>query len=334
MGELLGNKDGFFAIDKKKFYQACDLGMNAAVSYLVICNGSDKSNSKSSWSVNAIEKYTKISRSRAKEAVDKLIAEGIIIQIKGGTKPRYQVMNASKGKLNPKEVIWLSNGIVQSVIGELPALERIRQTQDVMILRLFVDLYLEQNLVDDGGIARYVYRTKYGRTPLGEQGIYRIYGFKSESCWMTWGEITKPHYNHDDEEKRAELFFQRIKILLELGLVNEIPYLCDSDTGEGEPLYPLDGGVGQIARDAACAMLSVYKSESEAEQVYDFQQVIPVPKHMTNAAVMGIYQLRHKPHTKLTGRWFVESSKQREEAFTLYRKLYADATKSTESAPF
>jgi|SRR5271163_2730353 len=61
--------------------------------------------------------------------------------------------------------IWPPNELVISAAGETPPIELIiiRQTQDVMRLRLFIDLYHAQNLRDDGGISRKITWEEYER---------------------------------------------------------------------------------------------------------------------------------------------------------------------------
>jgi hypothetical protein len=54
-------KEWLFAIDLTVFRKAHQGGLNQSVCYLVLARGTGKDNSKSSWSINAIERYTGIS---------------------------------------------------------------------------------------------------------------------------------------------------------------------------------------------------------------------------------------------------------------------------------
>ena len=91
---MKGNKSGFFAIYKNDFYRACNLGMNAAVAYLVLSTGTDKTNKFTSWSVNAIESYTGIGRKRAQLAIQVLLHNGLIRKLNVGTeRPRYEILH-------------------------------------------------------------------------------------------------------------------------------------------------------------------------------------------------------------------------------------------------
>jgi hypothetical protein len=54
--------------------------------------GTGKSNRETAWSVQAIETYTSISRGRAHEAVSVLIKDGVVRKLRGGTKPKYELV--------------------------------------------------------------------------------------------------------------------------------------------------------------------------------------------------------------------------------------------------
>jgi hypothetical protein len=84
----------FFAVDRRTFARACDLGMNAMVAYLVLGCGSDRENRHTTWSIDAIERYTGVSRSRAHKAVDALSKAKIVRVIQEGTRPRYELAPA------------------------------------------------------------------------------------------------------------------------------------------------------------------------------------------------------------------------------------------------
>jgi hypothetical protein len=66
------SQKGFFLVDRRAWAYVCKLGMNAAVAYLVIASGTRGANRNSRWSIHSIENRTGISRSRAKEAIQKL----------------------------------------------------------------------------------------------------------------------------------------------------------------------------------------------------------------------------------------------------------------------
>ena len=82
----------FFAIDKRTFEGACELGLNPAVAYLTIARGAGRDNATSFWSVNAIEEHTGISRPKANAAIHLLIDRGLLTKERGGSRPLYRIV--------------------------------------------------------------------------------------------------------------------------------------------------------------------------------------------------------------------------------------------------
>jgi hypothetical protein len=83
----------FFVINRRTFMAACALGLNPAIAYLTIRRGAG-SRRTSAWSVDAIERYTGISRPKAKIAVATLIENGFITLERSGTRPLYGIVSA------------------------------------------------------------------------------------------------------------------------------------------------------------------------------------------------------------------------------------------------
>jgi hypothetical protein len=86
------NNKGFFAVDVRCFRKAC-ANINTATAYLVMACGTGGNNGTTAWSVNAIEKYTSISRSRSKLAIEQLIGGGLVLRVKSGLYPRYRLLS-------------------------------------------------------------------------------------------------------------------------------------------------------------------------------------------------------------------------------------------------
>jgi hypothetical protein len=87
-----GANGGFFGIDARIWPKVCSLGMNEAVAYLVLARGTGPDNRTTAWSVEAIERYTGVSRGRAKAAVKRLQDEGLIGSLRSGSNPKYDLI--------------------------------------------------------------------------------------------------------------------------------------------------------------------------------------------------------------------------------------------------
>ncbi len=82
----------FFAIDRRCWARVVELGINAMTAYLILARGSGRDQRTTSWSVNAIERYTGISRSRACHAVASLKEAGLVRVTRTGKRPRYHIV--------------------------------------------------------------------------------------------------------------------------------------------------------------------------------------------------------------------------------------------------
>lgn len=243
----MGRRGDFFTIDRRSWAVACSIGLNSAAAYLVLGAFSERSNRFTNASVNAVEKYTGISRGRARDAIDHLVHEGLVRRINEGLRPRYElppfheVHSVRRQRLDdldrliadgtqfcelsgehammfqrggdPQQLffsrceklrllgwlertavayrpigsptpspewIWLPNDLATGTdVGETSPVERVRQTQDGLCLRLLVDLYSEQNLREDGGVRRDVVSIVYDRREVARRGPLIIWGWSS-----------------------------------------------------------------------------------------------------------------------------------------------------------
>jgi len=213
---------------------------------LILARGTSANNETTAWSVHAIENYTGISRSRAHDAIRKLVEADLVQQLRGGTRPKYNLIpwGQQPGNRVPKrepmsdsqelvfnqikdgvgitakqrsvayalvrkgwvkkentnvyskcpeqpeakpDWIWLPNELVTGAGAETPPVERLRQNQDPMTLRLFIDFYHEQNLREDGGISRKFIYQEFDRVEVGQQAQFTIWGFRNEQSFVVWG---------------------------------------------------------------------------------------------------------------------------------------------------
>lgn len=88
-------REGFFAVDGNVWGRVTRLGANHGAAYLVLARGTGPDNRTSSWSVNAIETYTGLSRGRARDTLRQLQDAGFVVETRGGTFPRYDLVPAA-----------------------------------------------------------------------------------------------------------------------------------------------------------------------------------------------------------------------------------------------
>ena len=397
----------FFAVDRRSWAKACQHGMNAAVTYLVLARGTGRDNRRTAWSIQAVEKYTGISRGRAQQALERLRTEGLVDVLRDGTKPQYRLRPACDvpgseaylppeldelerkmfdrlcagmtqvpvkggpewGCSNPNKIakqlvtkgwaqasgyynfkpinhdieaarepdwIWLPNELVTGAADEVPPVELIRQTQDVMTLRLLIDLYHAHNLRDDSGISRAIIYKSYERVEAGRQAQFKVWGFHHQSGWVTWVGPSLCHRRDElTEDERARGvnigvdYFRREAQLVDLGLLEFVPTLIESDDPEAEFIHPygigtsdsLDDQLGAAAHNAALEMLTAGQLDWVLER--DFH-LAPVPRHIANVQMVGIARLRYRPRTRKTAAWWADLQAKGEHFLLRYEQLTQD----------
>jgi hypothetical protein len=247
-----------------------------------------------------------------------------------------------KAKEYPADWIWLPNEIVTGAVDETPPLELLRQTQDVMALRLFIDLYHGQNLREDGGISRQHVYELFDRHLVGQQGQFTVWGFtKPNTQTVAWSNLTEPHYRDKKDLTKEEIkvgknpgidFFRRMDHLTRLGLVEWMPHLLESDEPDAEIIHPMgrgDGGgiedrIGDAAHRAGVKMLTPRQAEwADSEGLH----TVPVPHHIDKVQMFSVARLRYRPKTKLTAAWWAEMQAKGEQYIRHYEDIAGVSSK-------
>ena len=85
---------GFFTVDRRIWSRVCDLGMNDAVAYLVLAQGTGRDNCSTRWSATALHKYAGVSFERGVDAIERIIKRGFLQYGHKHTKakPRYEIV--------------------------------------------------------------------------------------------------------------------------------------------------------------------------------------------------------------------------------------------------
>jgi hypothetical protein len=224
----------------------------------------------------------------------------------------YQAIPYDSAEAVKPDWIWLPNTLVEGAAQEVRPIELLRQTGDVLALRLLVDLYRAQNLHEDGGINFRLVRREYKRHKVAEQGPFVIWCF-TPGPTATWPQVSfvAPHLASVSDEDAMDAswreFWDRWELLCNLGLIEMVPHLVDSDTSEGEVLHPLawrDTGtvverdLASAAWDASIALLTVLNRETVP--LKEFAAMAPVARHIGAIQMFDIARLRYKPRTART----------------------------------
>jgi hypothetical protein len=386
-----GGSGEFFSVDRRTFAEAAKLSLNAAVAYLTIARGAG-SRSKSAWSVDSIERYTGISRPKAKLAIKTLVEKGLLTIERPGTRPLYGLTPAhalpkltlsdvqvavfektdgrtavsaknwpiandlaKRGLLKQSnspfggarifskavsddyfspdpQLIWLPNAIVEGAADERPPLALLRQMQDIRRLQLFVALYDNNDLPNDGGVSRAILHQSHILTKVSQRGASTIWGFATAHNTVSGGPLPDPfrtgQRNEHGKDPGLVDFWSALEELEACGLLTFIPHIFESDTPEAEMLHaypikdrgcePWERSVAIAAHNAGIVCIPQGQQDWAIEQA---RHLLPVPSHITNLAVIGIARLRYRPRTKMTAAWFAKSKERAEEWLPIYESI-------------
>lgn len=325
----------FFAVDAGVWDKLCRKGsVNMPTAYLVMARGTGHDNRTTSWSTNAIEQRTGISRPQAKLAVQKLVADGFIRIDKEGRRPRYTILPA--GKTTEPDWIWLPNAIIDGAAGEVSPIELLRQSASLPALQLFVELYHAQSLAHYGGIHWRQLREVYERCRVGQRGQYVVWGFKHKttevfhrSAPFVVGKPVSQDRKVGEDEKTLVLW-DALGILRATGLAEYVGHVIDADTDESSIVHPYAMGetgepdervISLEAHRAGRAMLT----EGQCSWADDHNlMLLPAEQHRTEIQLVGLLRLRYRARTALTATWY-DSEKWKEWAAT-YQRIQREQT--------
>lgn len=308
--------DGFFAIGKAEWARACALGLNPAVSFLVLARGTGRDNITTGWSAEAVASHTGMAWRRARDAIAALESDKLATVTKLGTRPSRK-LTIPKGK---ETALWLPNALVTGAANEVPPVTRLRQAQNLEHLQAFVELYGLQDLAGDGGLPRNLVQAPFKRTHVCDLGQFTVHGFsraESRTCWNT-GPLTRFAKRKEGNDSAAWAFLLALE---RMGLVETVDYLAEGESADAELIHALTGDdCASKARDAAATLASELPGgfKYEAEQ---FDYVLPVMHHIAAPAVVGVSRLVYRPHTKLTAAWWARHRESCERAAAIYDAL-------------
>lgn len=284
---------GFFGVSRNLIDRSIELGMDPACSLIVIAAGTAKDNRSTSWSCHSVKNYTSISRQRSKQAVKLLLANNILSlkPHKNKKHPKYRINHDTDD-----EMIWLPKGFVTGVSDETPPLERLRQTGDVLTLKLMLDIYAVCSIAEEGGLPWDVVSVPYKSQRIGESRQYTIWGFTAENttCY-TSNELVSVH--KIDGEFRE--FWRRLTSLEDMGLVQLVVVAFDAK--EGAVMFELDNVfTDETIRDVALEACEELLPEKFHYAFAEHDVVIPVISHVVSPFVRRLYIPRYKQDTELT----------------------------------
>ena len=169
-----------------------------------------------------MHRYAGLSVRVAMKTEANLIEGGYVTKTRGGKHPRFTLADSQADT-----IAWIPHSFVTGTLAEeCSPLKLIRQTSSDDTLRLMLDLYWRQDIVNEGGF-NFIYRRFERSQKIAELGAFSIYAFDKTTKLIAEEDFIKPYGD----------WSVAYETLLSTGLVYEVPYLFDSE--DGLPLFPL-----------------------------------------------------------------------------------------------
>lgn len=297
----MSKKEGFFRIYKSNVDHLTDCQADALTvcAYLIVACGTRGDNQTSTWSAEAVRKYAGCRPGTAKEKIDRLIELGLIALHPEKSKPSKPVYTLDQSA-GPGDVeLWLPNTLVTGPKGSEapypPSL--LREGGDPLRLRLLLDMYAGQSLLDHGGVDPALIRAQVEGEVIGQKNGANAWLFGSGS-YKPSSALVAPHVKGKEGKQPPPDFWERFNALRSLGFIEEVFVL--SDGPDGEPFFA-HGGSGEELRHYLLLKRHAEKLSGRTPEKGCFY---PVPQHIKQPRLEVILRMKHRPQTKVTAAWW------------------------------
>lgn len=294
----MSKREGFFRIFKSNIdlLTDCEADALTVCAYLVVACGTRGDNQTSTWSAEAVRKYAGCRPGTAKERIERLIELGLITLNDEKSKQGRPIYTLRQGT-GPDDVeLWLPNALITGPEGAkapYPA-ALLREGGDPLRLRLLLDLYAGQSLLNHGGVDPSLIRACVPGEVIGQKNGANVWLFESGS----YEADPRLYQPHGGEEKAPPEFWDRFNALRSLGFIEEVFVLSESE--EGEPLF----AKGTSDEEVTHYRLLAEHAKKLAGRNPEKGWVFPVPQHIKHPSLEVILRMKHRPHTKVTAAWW------------------------------
>jgi len=283
--------------------------LNLYVTFLVLLAGTGSDHRLSKWSLKACDEHVGLGKPRARHAIEELVAGGLVERVEGISRltPQYRLPDVSEDE-NP---VFLPVQLVTGFKGEASVLRRIRETGDALALRMLVDLYGQVQLDATYAVPiaslRQGAKNEGGARKIAEAGVHALWAVELEQTHGAQGDWCAVHQTSAKAAEGWATFWERLKILQNVGALWFEPWLFESAALDAEPMFPVDFGVlyhhGDDDAAAALSRLLMQIAQHMTEgreyllEKYANDIVVPLPLHHQTPALRGVAKLRIEPDT-------------------------------------
>jgi hypothetical protein len=278
------------------------LGAQEVAHYLIYCCGRKGTLAGTRWSKHALTRYLGIPARKAYLSEQRLIDAGFVTKVKEGKHPKFDIAPSETG-----EYLWLPKTFITGAAGEVPPLKLLWQTGSVEVFRLMMDYYWLTDISQEGGLWQ-IWKD-YKSEKMGDHAQFNLIAFND-----TVTRTADPSF-----DERYESLWEAFNIILDLGLIYEVPYLF---TSEGEIVFPLinpftQEELPQLTQAFEERMPELYLS---ASCTHDY--CLLVPRHMTSPEVKTLFIPKYRPHNQRYAEALDISEQRINQGICLYQREY------------
>ncbi|MBY0621438.1 hypothetical protein [Sphingomonas ursincola] len=310
-----GRGSNFFVLGHsawEKLWQIeCRNRMNLITAYLVLLAGTGSDHRLTKWSAKACEDHAGMGKPRAKLAINELIEAGLVERTAESTRlsPQYVLPHVP----DEAEPIFLPVELITGLTTETSILRRVRETGNVQMLRMLVELYgfvdIDVSYGIPLGTLRQIVSGGGGTQKISEVGTHALWALSNGSTMQAAGEWTaKYRIKASNTEQAWEPFWESIKTLQKIGALVFEPWVCNSDEEDAEPLFPVDPGAlysSSYQGDSETQLTRLisevaYLLAGDREYILDrfpHDIILPLPLHYRAPAIQGFAKLRVEADT-------------------------------------
>ena len=309
---MTNKTEGFFAIEHDIVMKIIDeYGLNTACHFITQCSGRSGLGKKTSWSRNSVTNYAGLSVRAAMKTEANLIEGGYLTKTRGGKHPLFTLSDSQADT-----VAWIPHSFVTGTLaGECSPLKLIRQTSSEDTLRLMLDLYWRQDIVNEGGF-NFMYRRFERSQKLAELGAFSIYAFDETTQLIADDVFIEPYGD----------WSAAYETLLSTGLVYEVPYLFDAE--DGLPFFPLINPYTEepLSDLETVAIESLPDQFAYNASIHDY--CLMVPSHIKKPALKSLLFPRYRQHTQMMKAGCAATMERIESTRCLYQRHIKDISKT------
>lgn len=299
----MAKKAGFFCVSPEHVYQLTNASAEAFCAYLVLSNGTTGNNSTTSWSSQSVSVYCGCRWATAKTAIEELLELGIIKKDPERSTPKSPKWRILDNSTSMDDRIWLPKSLVEGAQKVAPyPLQALREADDPLLIRLLMDLYAAHDLIGAGGVDPGKLCGKYKAEVIGESGPNKAWGFSCEKDFI-WPALSEIHKGSNHESVHP--VWGRLRSLQSLGFVKSTQVLMNKEGGD--PMLC----IGETKEEQHARCLLVAKAHElcteRAKLNSNHSIVLPIPAHIKEPVLQGIFRLVYRPQTKATTVWWAQT---------------------------